>query len=245
QLGARTVPTATTAASSTMAAPATGWDVTMTWRRSTKMRRQPPDVRLRTEGVAVDIGPTVLARTLPEQTRARTARLPRTADVDGDEAAMTTPLPAGYRFAPLGPDRREELVDLTLWAFPAGVSVEEFARHPLPLVWDRSSGVVTEDGTLVGSHASHPFARFPVPGSHAAVGGLTWVCVHPGHRRRGLLRAMVHEHLAACRERGEVASALYASEPGIYGRFGYGVASTSLTLRVPKGAPLREVPGAE
>lgn len=48
-------------------------------------------------------------------------------------------------------------------------------------------------------HGSRPFAQFPVPGAEIPVGGLTWVVVHPQHRRRGILRAMINHHFAACR----------------------------------------------
>src|SRR5699024_11019611 len=86
---------------------------------------------------------------------------------------------------------------------------------------------------------------YPVPGSHARCGWLTWVGVHPGHRRRGLLRAMITHHLRECREAGEPISGLFAAEPGIYGRFGYGMASRHAALTLPRQAALRPVPGSE
>ncbi len=95
---------------------------------------------------------------------------------------------------------------------------------------------------LVGMHASYPFARFPVPGATAPVAGLTWVGVHPAHRRRGILSAMIDTHLARCRERGEPVSALFAAEAAIYGRFGYGKAADDVRLTVPRGVALRDVP---
>jgi predicted acetyltransferase len=93
-------------------------------------------------------------------------------------------------------------------------------------------------------HASYPFGHFPVPGAELPTAGLTWVGVHPQHRRRGLLTAMIDLHLARSAERGEALSALFAAEAPIYGRFGYGHAADDLRLDIPRGAALRDVPGA-
>lgn len=62
-------------------------------------------------------------------------------------------------------------------------------------------------------------------GADLAMAGLTMVAVRPTHRRRGLLRAIIELHLADARAHGEPISGLWASESGIYGRFGYGVAT--------------------
>lgn len=56
--------------------------------------------------------------------------------------------------------------------------------------------------------------------------GLSYVAVAPTHRRRGVLRAMyteLHQRIADARY---PIAALTASEGGIYGRFGYGPATT-------------------
>jgi predicted acetyltransferase len=67
------------------------------------------------------------------------------------------------------------------------------------------------------------------------VAGLTWVGVHPDHRRRGLLTAMIGHHLEQTRREGGHLSALHASEPVIYGRYGYGLASLQLEVEVGRG----------
>lgn len=155
---------------------------------------------------------------------------------------MTSALPDGYAAVDLSRDRLAEVVRLDAWAFPTGMSEEQMTGLPSPLTWDRARGVEL-DGELVAMHASYPFTRFPVPGSRTPVSGLTWVGVHPGHRRRGLLSAMIREHFARSLDRGEAVSALFAAEPAIYGRFGYGLAATNLRLSLARGAALREVPG--
>ncbi|MFI2104898.1 GNAT family N-acetyltransferase [Isoptericola sp. NPDC019693] len=157
-------------------------------------------------------------------------------------------LPDGYHHRRLTADDRDALLDLDTWAFPDPHSVAEFGELPLPLTWERTVGVEHEDaagGGLAAIHASYAFSRFPVPGATLPTAGLTWVGVHPQHRRRGLLTAMIDHHLEECRQRGEALSALFAAEAAIYGRFGYGKAADDLRLTVPRGAALRDVPGAD
>jgi len=155
-----------------------------------------------------------------------------------------TPLPEGYRPVDLPADRRDELLLADGWAFPDAATPEQAKDWPLPLTWERTRGIEAPDGELVATHSSYPFADFPVPGARTAVSGLTWVGVHPGHRRRGLLRHVIDEHLARSLARGEAVSALFAAEPAIYGRFGYGLAAMDMRLTIPRGAALREVAGS-
>ncbi len=69
-----------------------------------------------------------------------------------------------------------------------------------------------------------------------AAAGLTWVGVHPDHRRRGVLTAMLRHHLERVRDDPDTAiSVLHASEPSIYGRFGYGPASLELQVELGSG----------
>ncbi|MCA5893322.1 GNAT family N-acetyltransferase [Isoptericola sp. NEAU-Y5] len=161
-------------------------------------------------------------------------------------SASRSALPAGYAFRPLTADDRHALLDLDTWAFPAPYSIADFDELALPLTWERTVGVEGPAGDgLVALRASYPFTRFPVPGGELPTAGLTWVGVHPQHRRRGLLSAMIDDHLGRCRERGEALSALFAAEAAIYGRFGYGKAADDVRLTIPRGAALRDVPGAD
>lgn len=69
--------------------------------------------------------------------------------------------------------------------------------------------------------------------------GLTWVGVHPDHRRRGVLTAMMRHHLEQVHDQpGTHLSALHASEPAIYGRHGYGLASLELEVTLGRGTTL-------
>lgn len=70
--------------------------------------------------------------------------------------------------------------------------------------------------------------------------GLTWVGVHPDHRRRGVLTAMLRDHFERVHADPRVhVSALHASEPSIYGRHGYGCAAAAYDVTVSRGAALR------
>ncbi len=161
---------------------------------------------------------------------------------------MTSTLPAGYRLEPLDESRRRDILDLDTWAFPASDSIDDLAAAPSPLPWGRTFGVVAprdRPGALAAMYTSYPFAHFPVPGAELAAGGLSWVGVHPQHRRRGILTAMIDDHLTRCASGGEAVSALFAAEHAIYGRFGYGRAADDLRLEIPRSAALRDVPGAE
>lgn len=97
--------------------------------------------------------------------------------------------------------------------------------------------------TYAGVYAVYPMT-LSVPGTDAGrawvpCAGLSWVGVHPDHRRRGVLAAMMRHHLEQVHaEPGTHVSALHASEPAIYGRFGYGCASVEHEVELGRGAGL-------
>ncbi len=66
------------------------------------------------------------------------------------------------------------------------------------------------------------------------MGGVSAVGVHPTHRRRGHLTAMMTAMLDDCRRRGEPLAGLIASESSIYGRFGFGSATDAVTATIDK-----------
>ncbi len=73
--------------------------------------------------------------------------------------------------------------------------------------------------------------RITVPGGVAVpVSAVTLVTVAPAFRRQGLLRQMMTRQLHDVAARGEPLAALWASESGIYGRFGYGQAAPRWAL---------------
>jgi predicted acetyltransferase len=85
---------------------------------------------------------------------------------------------------------------------------------------------------IVGSAGAFSF-RLSVPGGALVpAAGVTAVSVQPTHRRRGVLTSMMRRQLDDVRERGEALAVLTASEPVIYGRFGYGVASQEVGVAI-------------
>lgn len=159
-------------------------------------------------------------------------------------------LPAHYRMEELdGTRHRAAMVDLDEWAFAYATPPEDRAGLVWPLEEGRIVGVwhaaPAGERVLAAMHASYAF-RMQVPGGGTVpTSGLTWVGVHPAHRRRGLARAMVRTHLERSLDRGEMVSALTAAETGIYGRYGYGMATQCTTLTLGRRAAMRPVPGAE
>lgn len=90
-----------------------------------------------------------------------------------------------------------------------------------------------EGGRVVGGAGALPF-ELTVPGGRVRAAGVTAVGVLPTHRRRGLLRSMMRAQLDACHERGEPIAYLWATEDRIYSRFGYGIASFTGEIDVPR-----------
>ncbi|MQA74226.1 MAG: GNAT family N-acetyltransferase [Solirubrobacterales bacterium] len=86
-----------------------------------------------------------------------------------------------------------------------------------------------DDGRIVATTGAFT-RRLTVPGGEVACAAVTAVAVAPTHRRRGLLTAMTRRQLADVRDRGEPVAILWASEGGIYGRFGYGIATRAAHL---------------
>ncbi len=86
------------------------------------------------------------------------------------------------------------------------------------------------DGDVPVGTAGTYDIRMRVPGGELPIAGVTLVGVHASHRRRGILTQMMRRQLDDAHERGEPIAVLWASEPAIYGRFGYGVASAAASI---------------
>lgn len=61
---------------------------------------------------------------------------------------------------------------------------------------------------------------------------ITMVTVRSTHRRRGILRRMITDDLARAKKSGLALAALTASEATIYGRFGFGAATSTASVEV-------------
>ena len=90
-----------------------------------------------------------------------------------------------------------------------------------------------EDGEVAGGAGVFPF-ELTVPGGRVRAAGVTTVGVLPTHRRRGILRGLMRAQLDDVHQRGEPVAFLWASEESIYGRFGYGMASLTGAIDLPR-----------
>ncbi|MFJ9658846.1 GNAT family N-acetyltransferase [Streptomyces griseoflavus] len=90
--------------------------------------------------------------------------------------------------------------------------------------YDRFLGA-WEGGECVASAGAFRFQLTVPGGASVAAAGVTMVSVAATHRRRGVLTSMMRRQLDDVRSWGEPLAVLTASEPAIYGRFGYGAAT--------------------
>jgi predicted acetyltransferase len=121
-----------------------------------------------------------------------------------------------------------ETVRLAFGAVPLpGDEVAE--KRPWPL--ERSVAAL-EDGRPIGGTGSYDF-DLTLPGlTSAPAAGVTWVGVRPTHRRQGALTGLMRFQLDEIHGRGVPLAILLASESVIYGRFGYGLATTQVDLEI-------------
>ncbi|MFD9330727.1 GNAT family N-acetyltransferase [Streptomyces sp. NPDC060065] len=108
---------------------------------------------------------------------------------------------------------------------------------------DRSSYIIPERtlaafdaGRCVATFRSFPQELTTVGGTPVPADAISNVTVTATHRRRGLLTRMMATDLAAAKERGDVVATLIAAEYPIYGRYGFGPATTAAewTIEVPR-----------
>ena len=108
-------------------------------------------------------------------------------------------------------------------AFGDRVRDDEVAEWAATFEPDRA--VAAYDGDRIVGTAGILSFDLTIPGAVARSAGVTIVGVQPTHRRRGILRRMMRQQLDAIHDRGEATAILWASEGGIYQRFGYGLAT--------------------
>jgi len=127
---------------------------------------------------------------------------------------------------------------------PADVEIDRALLEP-----ERTLAVF-EDGDIVATAAALS-RELTVPGGIVPVAGVTGVGVVPGQTRRGHLGALMRRQLDDVHE---PVAALWASEGGIYARYGYGPATRAnryeahlwrARLREPSTVRVRVVPAAD
>ncbi|MFC8387238.1 GNAT family N-acetyltransferase [Streptomyces sp. NPDC057238] len=117
------------------------------------------------------------------------------------------------------PTLSEEIIDARRAQFTPGRSVGAF-----------------DGGRCVATFRSFAQELTVVGGATVPADAVTNVTVTATHRRRGLLTRMMERDLAAAKERGDVVATLIAAEYPIYGRYGFGPATTATewTVDVPR-----------
>jgi predicted acetyltransferase len=119
-------------------------------------------------------------------------------------------------------------------AFSASWPTEPEMRHFRDrFEFDRSLAAFDDD-VITGTACAFSF-MLSVPGAVVPAAGVSGVAVLPSHRRRGILRGLMTRQLHDVHARGEAVAVLWASEGGIYGRFGYGIASQIATFTIRRG----------
>lgn len=131
------------------------------------------------------------------------------------------------------PDEFEAYTLMLETAFGAHGRPEDVERERKVAEIDRCLGAF--DGSHMVGGASAVSFVMTVPGGTVRTAGVTGVGVMPTHRRRGVNSALMRRQLDDVRALGEPAAALYASEGGIYGRFGYGLGSFTCSIDVEWG----------
>jgi len=139
------------------------------------------------------------------------------------------------------------------------VGNEDAVEHWPPHLEADRTWAVSDEGRIVANccvlsrDITVPAIEGPCP--PLAMTAISGVGVHPTHRRRGLLTKMMAAMVSDGAERGEPLAGLVASEAGIYGRFGFGLASfeTGVVLdplrsafaRLPAPVPIRLIDAEE
>jgi predicted acetyltransferase len=156
---------------------------------------------------------------------------------------MPQDAPSGLETRPISAEEFPAFLKVLFDAFGDDFRDDECEIESLVFEPERSLAVFDEDA-IVGTAAI--FSReLTVPGAVTPVAAVTMVGVAPTHRRRGLLTSLMGRQLTELHENErEPVAALWASEAGIYGRFGYGPAARGarLTTRTPR---LRMRPGTD
>lgn len=115
-------------------------------------------------------------------------------------------------------------------AFHEPVAYEAAVERP---VYEPERAVLIHDGTDLVATAGAYTRDLTVPGAGVPAAYVTMVSVAATHRRRGLLTRMMHHQLRELHTAGrEPVAVLWASEGRIYQRFGYGLATPRVVLRI-------------
>jgi len=138
---------------------------------------------------------------------------PLTFRTPAEEELEAFMLPVWRNFGEFGPDAARVEHERVQWERARAIGALDGDE------WVAGAGIFTMDLTLPG-------------GAALPAAGVTMVGVAPTHRRRGILNEFMRRQLDAVAAGPEPVAVLTASEAGIYGRYGYGLATRGLRLRL-------------
>jgi predicted acetyltransferase len=142
-------------------------------------------------------------------------------------------MPAGLEIRPVSDEEAPAFFRTTGIAFAAHMSDSDVEHERIAFHPERSLAVF-EGGRIVATAGAFPF-DLTLPGLRTTpMEGVTAVGVLPTHRRRGILTSMMRQQLDDIHAAGVAVAGLTASESIIYGRFGYGLASSLLQVEIDK-----------
>jgi predicted acetyltransferase len=140
--------------------------------------------------------------------------------------------PVAIEIRTMREDEAPAWLDCAATTFLDRIDLAKVAEEVKPL-WDFGRVWGALDGELVVGTLRTWASELTLPGcDRLPASAVSGVSVRATHRRRGILSRVVAAEHAAARERGEAIAMLYASEYPIYGRFGYGPASTAATWTI-------------
>ncbi len=137
----------------------------------------------------------------------------------------------GFEIRRITEDEWPAALDVMRIAFGEEYTDEDTASFKTAFPFERSLGAF-DCSRLVGVSGVYSLQLTVPGGASVPMGGVTWIGVLPTHRRRDVLRSLMRDQFAGMLERGEIVSGLGASESTIYGRYGYGPATSSISFVV-------------
>ena len=146
---------------------------------------------------------------------------------------------------PVAVDERRAATDTVRAALLNGPTTDEIFEAG-QASWEGTTAIAAWDGErCVGHVAAFPFDCTVPSGVKVPIAAVTRVGVLPTHTRRGLLSRMMDRLLRNSHADGKLAATLIASETPIYRRFGFGLATETVSMSLtPRDAtPWRVAPG--
>jgi predicted acetyltransferase len=133
----------------------------------------------------------------------------------------------------ISPEEFEPLSEVPNQAFLHSWPTEALERERITTEFDRTLAAL-DDQRMVGSGSAYSF-QMAVPGGSVPAAGITMISVLPSYRRRGILTGLMNRLFTDARSRSEPVAILFATEAGIYGRFGFGLGSQHQELTIRRG----------